>query len=141
MTRDKTFDKNLGVKLVSSKKGYCKVKLDIKPQHLNNGGIVHGGVLATLCDISLAGAVATVMKKEEWCVTIQLNIDFMDPAFLRETIFGYGKVVRRGKTLAFVEGTVESKSGRKIAKAHGIWFIKLGPSKKIKVSKLVKCVE
>ena len=132
-----TFDKNVGVKVVSRKKGYCKVKLDIKSHHLNNGGIVHGGVLATLCDISLAGAVATVMKKEEWCVTIQLNIDFMDPAYLGETIFGYGKVVRRGKTLAFVEGGIEGKDKRKITKAHGIWFIKLGPSKKIKMEKPV----
>ena len=136
-----TFDKNLGAKLVSSKKGYCKVKLDIKPSHLNHGGIVHGGVLATLCDIALAGAVATVMKKEEWCVTIQLNIEYMDPAFLGETIFGYGKLVRRGKTLAFVEGGIESKDKRKITKAHGIWFIKLGPSKKIRIKKPVKQIE
>ena len=43
----KTFDKDLGVKLLSSKKGYCKFKLDIKSKHLNHGGILHGGVIAT----------------------------------------------------------------------------------------------
>ena len=70
------FDKHLGAKVVKRKKGYCKVRLDIKPKHLNKGGIVHGGVLATLSDIALAGAVATCMKKEEWCVTIQLQIEY-----------------------------------------------------------------
>ena len=137
----KTFDKDLGVKSVSSKNGYCKVKLDIKSHHLNHGGIVHGGVLATLCDIALAGAVATKMKKSEWCVTIQLNVEFMDPAYSGETIFGYGKLVRRGKTLAFVEGGIESKDKRQIAKAHGIWFIKSGPSKKIKIKQSIKQIE
>ena len=136
-----TFDKKIGIKPVSCKKGYCKVKLDIKPHHLNHGGIVHGGVLATLCDISLAGAVATVMKKDQWCVTIQLNVEFLEPAFLGETLFGYGKLVRRGKTLAFVEGGIETKDKKKITKAHGIWFIKSGPSKKIRIKKPVKQVE
>lgn len=136
-----TFDKKLGVKPQSRKKGYCKVKLVVKKEHLNHGGIVHGGVIATLCDIALAGAVATVMQKEEWCVTIQLNVEFMHPAYLGETIFGIAKLVRRGKTLAFVEGEFVSKNKRKIAKAHGIWYIKLGPSKKIKIKKNVKQIE
>lgn len=136
-----TFDKKLGVEPASCKKGYCKVKLVVKNEHLNHGGIVHGGVIATLCDITLAGAVATVMKKEEWCVTIQLNVEFMEPAYINETIFGIGKLVRRGKTLAFVEGEIVSSKKRKIAKAHGIWFIKSGPSRKIKVSKSVKQIE
>src|SRR3989338_574283 len=136
-----TFDKKLGIKQVTSKKGYCRIKLDVKQEHLNHGGIVHGGVLATLCDITLAGAVATVMKKEEWCVTIQLNIEYMDPAYFGEPIYGYGKLVRRGKTLAFVEGGVETKDKRKICKAHGIWFIKLGPSRKIKITKSIKQIE
>ena len=142
MTKNKTtFDKQLGVKIVNHKKGYCKVRLNVKPQHLNHGGIVHGGVLATLCDVALAGAVATVMNKEEWCVTIQLNIEYMDPAFLGDTLFGFGKLVRRGKTLAFVEGGIETKNKRKITKAHGIWFIKLGPSKKIRIKKAIKQIE
>lgn len=136
-----TFDKKLGVKPVSSKKGYCKVKLDVKTHHLNHGGIVHGGVLATICDIALAGAVATEMKKEEWCVTIQLNIEYMNPGFLGETLFGYGKVVRKGKTLAFMEGGIETKDKKQLTKAHGIWFIKQGPSKKIKIKQSVKQIE
>ena len=138
MKRD--FDKFIGLKTVQRKKGYCKVKLDIKPQHLNRGGIVHGGVLATLCDVALAGAVATRMKKKQWCVTIQLQIQYMSPAF-QEPIYGYGKVVRIGRTLAFVEGGIETKNKKKITKAHGIWYIKDGPSKRLKQASKVKQLE
>ena len=125
-----TFDKKMGIKPVSCKRGYCKVKLDIKPHHLNHGGIVHGGVLATLCDISLAGAVATVMKKDQWCVTIHLSVEYMNYAVLGDRLYAYGKIAKVGKTLAFVDGFIEKRDKTKVAKAHGIWFIKQGPSKK-----------
>ena len=119
-----TFEKKVGVKPVISKENNCRAKLKIKREHLNCGGIVHGGVITTLCDVALAGAVDKSLKKEEYCVTVQLNVQFMEPAHLGETIFGYSKLVRRGRTLAFVEGYLETNTKRKIAKANGIWFIK-----------------
>lgn len=131
MTKN-TFDKNLGVRTISTKKGHCLVKLDVKQLHLNYGGIVHGGVLATLCDVALAGAVTEALKKGEWCVTAQLNVEYLYPAFPGEQLFAYGKLVKKGNTLAFVEGGVETKSKKQIAKASGIWVIKNFPSKKIK---------
>jgi len=135
------FDKHLGLKVVKRKKGYCKIRLDVKPKYLNRGGIVHGGVLATLCDVALAGAVATAMREGEWCVTVQLQIEYMNPAFLGESLFGYGKLIRAGRTLAFVEGGIETKSKVKITKAQGIWYIKKGPSKKLKTKKKLQQLE
>ena len=129
-----TFDKHLDIKFVNSKKGYCRIKLNLKPNHLNHGGIAHGGVLASLCDIALAGAVGTLLSKNEWCVTAQLDIHYLNPAF-PGTIFGYGMVVRKGSTLAFVSGGVETKDKKQIANAHGIWVIKTFPSRRIKKAK------
>ena len=123
----KTFDKDLGVKSVILKKGYCEIKLDIKSKHLNHGGIVHGGVLATLCDIALADAVSTRLKENEWCVTAQLNIEYIFPAFSQQSIYGFGKLIKKGNTLAFVEGGVRTKDKKLIAKASGIWVIKTKP--------------
>ncbi len=129
----KTFEKKLGVIPVSSKKGYCKLKLKIKPEHLNHGGIVHGGVIATLCDVTLAGALNHVLKKDEWCVTAELNIYFLNPGYPNDILFGHGKLVKRGNTLAFVEGSIETADKRKIATAQGIWVIKSKPGKKVKI--------
>ena len=105
---------------------------------LNHGGIAHGGVLATLCDIALAGAVTGAMHKDEWCVTAQLNIEYLYPAFPGEPVFAYGKLVKKGNTLAFVEGGIETKSKKLIAKAQGIWVIKKFPSKNIKKAKTLE---
>lgn len=131
----KTFVQLIGVKHLSSKRGFCKVKLDLKASHLNYGGIAHGGVIATLCDIALAGAVESVLREEEWCVTAQLDVQFMNPAFPKKPVFAYGKLIRRGSTLAFVEGGVETRDKTQIARANGIWAIKSRPTKKIKSTK------
>ncbi len=131
----KTFDKKLGVISVSSKKGYCKFKLKVKPEHLNHGGIVHGGVLAALCDIALAGSLINSLRKDEWCVTAELNIYFLSPAFPKDMLFAYGKLIRRGHTLAFVEGGIEAQDKRKIVRAQGIWVIKSKLNKRIKKTK------
>ena len=131
----KTFVQLLGVKVLSLKKGSCRIRLDLKPSHLNYGKIAHGGVIATLCDIALAGAVESVLKEKEWCVTAQLDIQFVNPGFPDKPIFGYGKIVKKGTTLAFVEGGVETKDKTQIAKATGIWAIKSGPTKRIKTTK------
>ena len=139
--RDIKFDKHIGAKVVTFKKDCCKVKLDVKKQHLNYGGLVHGGVIATLCDIALSGAVAKAMKKYQWCVTIHLSVEYMNHAVLGDRLYAYGKIAKVGRTLAFVDGFIEKRDKTKVAKAHGIWFIKQGPSKKIRIKKSVKQIE
>ena len=119
----RTFDKYIGVTRISQKKGYCRIKLKLKPEHLNAGGIAHGGVIATLCDIALAGAIDGDLKKDEWCVTAQLNIHFVSPAF-PGTVFALGRLVRKGNTIAFVEGEIQDIGKKIIATAKGIWVIK-----------------
>ena len=57
----KTFEKdvfatNNGIKLVDAKPGYAKSRMEIKPDHYNSVGIVHGGALFTLADFTFAVA-------------------------------------------------------------------------------------
>lgn len=127
MTRSitkKTFDKHIGVKLITKKKGYARFRLNLKPQYLNESHIAHGGILATLCDISLAGALGSLLKKEERCLTCELDIHFINPAFPSKPIYGFGKVIRKGKNVAFLEGGIETQDKTIIVKAKGIWVIK-----------------
>lgn len=57
----KTFEKDVfaaknGIKLVEAKPGYAKSRMEIKPDHYNSIGIVHGGALFTLADFTFAVA-------------------------------------------------------------------------------------
>lgn len=121
----KTFDREIGIKTVYSKNGKSKLKMKVVEKLLNHGGIAHGGVIASFCDCVLAEAIHNKLPKNKWCVTVEISIDFMEPANRNEILIGEGKLVRMGKTLAFVEGKIKTEKSKKfIAKATGIWFIK-----------------
>lgn len=55
--RNDAFAATAGVELLEVGKGYARARMEIRPMHLNGGGVCQGGALFTLAD--LAFAVAT----------------------------------------------------------------------------------
>ena len=45
-----------GVELLEVGKGYAKARMEIKPMHLNGGGVCQGGAIFTLADLAFAAA-------------------------------------------------------------------------------------
>ena len=43
------FNAELGFRLTEWRLDYARLELTVAPKHLNRSGIVHGGVLATVC--------------------------------------------------------------------------------------------
>ena len=50
-----------GLELVSVEVGEVEVALPLKPHHLNPGGILHGGLIATLADTAIGLAVRSAL--------------------------------------------------------------------------------
>ena len=72
-------------------------------QHTNPAGIVHGGLLMTLIDHALS-AIAWEEAGRRPCVTIQIDVRFLDAVRPPALIEARGRVVRRTATLSFTEG-------------------------------------
>ena len=72
-------------------------------QHTNPAGIVHGGLLMTLIDHALS-AIAWEEADRRPCVTIQIDVRFLDAIRPPALIEARGRVVRRTATLSFTEG-------------------------------------
>ena len=72
-------------------------------QHTNPAGIVHGGLLMTLIDHALS-AIAWEDADRRPCVTIQIDVRFLDAVRPSVLIEARGRVVRRTATLSFTEG-------------------------------------
>ena len=47
---------NAGVELLEVGNGYAKARMEIKPAHLNGGGVCQGGAIFTLADLAFAAA-------------------------------------------------------------------------------------
>lgn len=120
------FTRFVGIEEVTLKgTGRIEAEIEIEDHHLNEGGVVHGGLLATLLDVVMGSAVVSTIDLEggEWCATQSLNTDFIRPAN-EGTLFAVGEVDRKGQLAANVKGTVENGRGDVVARATGVWAIR-----------------
>ena len=76
-----------------------------------------------MLDMALGGALVSILPKEEWCATTQLSVSFISAARPGEEITANGRVVKRGKHVAHLEGKISTDSGRVVASATGTWAI------------------
>lgn len=71
MSEDAGFRGLVGTELSSTGEGRAVVEVCAEERHLNPGGTVHGGVVYTLVDVSMAEALKTTIPEgDERPVTI-----------------------------------------------------------------------
>ena len=119
------FHAEVGFQIVPEEtgEGRCTVQGVVEPRHLNINGVVHGGVYATILDTAMGAAVVTLLADEEVTAPTSLYIEFLRPAREGARLTAVGEVVRRGHHLAFVEGNLTDRDGRRLSQAHGTWYI------------------
>jgi uncharacterized protein (TIGR00369 family) len=87
-------------------------------KHMNGGGFMHGGCMATFADYALF-MIADEALANSGSVTASLNCEFVDSAQEGDLIEAKGEVVRAGGSMVFVRGLI-STSGRPIANFSAI---------------------
>ncbi|MAX67305.1 MAG: hypothetical protein CME66_10255 [Halobacteriovoraceae bacterium] len=84
-------------------------KLKIRQEHLSPSAAVHGGVVSGFLDFSCGCAVINLLKKDELCSTVDLNVKYFKPLKEGDEIIAKAKVVHHGKTLSSVVAHVFKK--------------------------------
>ncbi|MCA1728678.1 MAG: PaaI family thioesterase [Actinobacteria bacterium] len=80
MTKDNGgFAELVGTELSSAEEGQAAISLEAQEHHLNPSGTVHGGVISTLIDASMAEALNTMTEEGEQPFTIQITLNYMKP--------------------------------------------------------------
>ena len=102
-------------------------KTKIDKNHLNNAGITHGGYLSALIDAG-SGTAAHRAAGNMPCVTISLDLKFIDVSKEGDEIIGTTKILKKTNSLIFL--FCELKCNNKIiTSASGIWkILKIKPS-------------
>lgn len=85
-----------------SKGAHCL--LPTRPEHLNSGSMVHGGLLMSFIDYALATAAGALDNK--FALTVSLNCAFLNAGRLGPPLEARTRLVRSGKTLSFARGEV-----------------------------------
>ncbi len=112
------FVEHLGFELLRFENGQASVQLQPLPEHLNIFGKVHGGVLMTLMDTTMAQA-ARSLQPDHGAVTIEMKTSFFLPAEGSGPVRCEGRLLHRTHKMAFTEATIYDQEGRACTHATG----------------------
>ena len=101
------FGRLLGMKYEVQRSGEIYYRLEVREEHLATKTAAHGGFLAALMDAVVGVAALSKMTDQGKVVsTIEMKLNFLQPAFLGDQLLGKGKVIKSGKRIIVVEGKI-----------------------------------
>jgi uncharacterized protein (TIGR00369 family) len=110
------FARLLGIQIESVLAGHAVLSLPVRDDHKQNHGVVHGGVIASLIDSSMAFAIIPLLAENERTTTVDLTIHYLRP--LTEGVAkSTAQVVRAGRRVIVVKAELVDHSERLVATA------------------------
>lgn len=96
--------------------GTIEVAFNATEAFLNPVGVIQGGFLAAMLDDTLGPALVCGLNAGDFAPTTDLHVQFLRPARPGRLI-GHGRVVRRGRDIAFLAGELLDDEGSVVAVA------------------------
>ena len=105
-----------------------RLSLRVEPRHVNPMGNLHGGMMASFCDMLLPLSVhyQDAALADRFLPTISLQIDYLAPSPLGCWLEGTAQLLRATRSMVFAQGLVTA-DGVPCARASGVF--KLGPQR------------
>lgn len=117
------FMRHHGIVIEEIGEDFAKLRLPSKKDLLRSPGVIHGGALASLVDVSVAVAVISTfpggvnaMTAQGAAATVEMKINFLAPA-LGNDFWCQARIVKRGSRIAVGDAEVTNGDGTLIAKA------------------------
>jgi acyl-CoA thioesterase len=112
----------LGVRRAAMDDGRSRFELTVRSEHMNPHGVVHGGVIYTLVDYAMGGALTSRLAPGERCATLEIKINYLAPATAGR-LAAEARVVERTTRIGVLDARVHAEGDRLIAIATGTFFI------------------
>jgi uncharacterized protein (TIGR00369 family) len=114
---------SLGMRPISFESGVSRWSWrEQPPLVLNPFGTIGGGFIAVFVDELCSTAIGAVLDEGEWAVTVEVKISHL--RLLRPgPLNGVGRVIRRGRVIAFLEAEVTTADGEIAVRASSTWSI------------------
>jgi uncharacterized protein (TIGR00369 family) len=104
------FVQDVGIELGEIGPGWCETNLTIRPNHRQQDGVVHAGVMATLADHTAGAASHSLVAEDEVVLTAEFKISFLRPA-RADRLRCRSDVLKPGRTLIVAESEVFTDPG------------------------------
>ena len=123
--RDNSFWRYLGVEVEAASEGKVRLRVPVRDELRNAAGApMHGGVFSALVDMAVGGALSTMHEASAGGVgqtTLDLNVSFMGAG--TGDVIAEGRILRRGRTIAFGEATITDDAGKLLAVGRATYMI------------------
>jgi uncharacterized protein (TIGR00369 family) len=96
--------------------GRITIAFEAKPDFCNLLGTVQGGMLAAMLDMAMSFSVLCTVGPGHVVPTIDMNTHFLSPA-KPGRIVGEGAIVKKGRSISFMEGRLRDRDGRLLTTA------------------------
>jgi uncharacterized protein (TIGR00369 family) len=110
----------LGFQFIYLGPGQASLKIYPQPEYSTPGGRVHGGMIAVLADTVMGAAAVTI--DGQVFRTVELNINYIAPAYENRELRGEAQVVHPGKTIRVVESSLFDDQGKLVARSKGTFI-------------------
>jgi acyl-CoA thioesterase len=110
------FASMLGFRVVRADEDGALIEADPQPEHLNGGGIVHGGYLTALLDSATGWAVHARLPTGVAAPHVQLSVQYVRSAAAGQPLVCRGRCIAAGRRIASAEAEI-TQGDRLIARA------------------------
>jgi len=110
------FSQLLGFRLIHAGEDGAVMEADPQPEHLNGGGILHGGYLSALLDSTTGWALHGILPAGVAAPHVSLTVQFIRAAGAGETLVCRGRCVKAGRRIGAAEAEI-TQGDRVIARA------------------------
>ncbi len=99
-----------------SEAGTAELQFDVSEQFCHSVNVVQGGNVTVMLDAAMSHAVFMQERDVVALPTLELKVSFLEPT-LAGRIIARGKVIKSGRSIAFIEGTLINAEGQVAATA------------------------
>jgi acyl-CoA thioesterase len=111
----------LRVRRASMEDGRSRFDLSIRAEHMSPHGVVHGGVIYSLVDYAMGGALTSRLEPGERCATLEIKINYLGPVSGAE-LTAEASVVQRTRRIGVLEARVQADGDPLVALATGSFY-------------------
>lgn len=122
VNRPHPFADLLGFSVTAREAGKCTSELVVSEKHMNPNNVVHGGVIYTLADTGMGGALSSLLAAGQLCSTIEIKINYFRPG-VSGTLRCETKVIHKGRRTAAMESEIFGDNDKLLARATGTFMI------------------
>lgn len=118
------FNRLLGIRGESISPGRGVLVLPVRPDLIGDPRrpALHGGVLSALIDTAGGVAAWSALSAEETVSTVDLRVDYLEPAGLGGPLRAEAELIRKGNRVCHVKVAV-IQDGRLVAEGRGVYNI------------------